>query len=152
MWGVGCIFYEMITGWPLFPGSTVEDELHLIFRILGTPTEESWPGVSTSEEFRNYNFPRYRPKPLVNHAPRIDSDGDDLIMKLLQFAARQRISAEEALRHPYFKSLGEQVQQLSDMASIFSVKEIQLQKDPGKHTITYSESAQGKSRRQSVLF
>lgn len=33
--GVGCIFYEMITGRPLFPGSTVEDELHLIFRILG---------------------------------------------------------------------------------------------------------------------
>lgn len=39
--GVGCIFYEMITGRPLFPGSTVEDELHLIFRILGetTPVE-----------------------------------------------------------------------------------------------------------------
>lgn len=33
--GVGCIFYEMVTGRPLFPGSTVEDELHLIFRILG---------------------------------------------------------------------------------------------------------------------
>ncbi|XP_058245705.1 cyclin-dependent kinase 16-like isoform X1 [Hemibagrus wyckioides] len=141
MWGVGCIFYEMITGRPLFPGSTVEDELHLIFRILGTPTEESWPGVSTSEEFRNYNFPRYRPEPLVNHAPRIDSDGDDLIMQLLKFEARQRISAEEALRHPYFKCLGEQVQHLPDTASIFSVKEIQLQKDPGKRTITYSESA-----------
>ena len=36
--GVGCIFYEMITGRPLFPGSTVEDELHLIFRILGETT------------------------------------------------------------------------------------------------------------------
>ena len=35
--GVGCIFYEMVTGRPLFPGSTVEDELHLIFRILGEP-------------------------------------------------------------------------------------------------------------------
>uniref|UniRef100_A0A673LEG5 Cyclin-dependent kinase 16-like n=1 Tax=Sinocyclocheilus rhinocerous TaxID=307959 RepID=A0A673LEG5_9TELE len=35
IWGVGCIFYEMITGRPLFPGSTVKDELHLIFRILG---------------------------------------------------------------------------------------------------------------------
>ncbi|KAK3566010.1 hypothetical protein QTP86_024193 [Hemibagrus guttatus] len=154
MWGVGCIFYEMITGRPLFPGSTVEDELHLIFRILGTPTEESWPGVSTSEEFRNYNFPQYRPEPLVNHAPRIDSDGDDLIMQFLKFEARQRISAEEALRHPYFKCLGEQVQHLPDTASIFSVKEIQLQKDHGKRTITYSESAhsefRSKSNRKSV--
>jgi serine/threonine protein kinase len=33
MWGVGCIFYEMSSGRPLFPGSTVEDELHLIFKV-----------------------------------------------------------------------------------------------------------------------
>uniref|UniRef100_A0AAR2IZ27 cyclin-dependent kinase n=1 Tax=Pygocentrus nattereri TaxID=42514 RepID=A0AAR2IZ27_PYGNA len=129
MWGVGCIFYEMITGRPLFPGSTVEDELHLIFRILGTPSEESWPGVSTSEEFKTYNFPRYRAEPLVNHAPRL-------------FEAKRRVSAEDALRHPYFRSLGEQVQRLSDTASIFSVKEIQLQKDPGKRSIAYSESGE----------
>ncbi|CAB1336049.1 unnamed protein product [Coregonus sp. 'balchen'] len=81
--GVGCIFYEMITGRPLFPGSTVEDELHLIFRILGeqqdctgsTPTELTWPGITISEEFKTYKFPRYHAEPLVNHAPRIDSDG-----------------------------------------------------------------------------
>ncbi|RXG68964.1 Cyclin-dependent kinase 16 [Armadillidium vulgare] len=42
--GVGCIMYEMISGRPLFPGATVEDELQLIFRTLGTPTDESWAG------------------------------------------------------------------------------------------------------------
>lgn len=31
--GVGCIFYEMASGRPLFPGATVEDELHLIFKV-----------------------------------------------------------------------------------------------------------------------
>uniref|UniRef100_A0A667Z9M2 cyclin-dependent kinase n=1 Tax=Myripristis murdjan TaxID=586833 RepID=A0A667Z9M2_9TELE len=143
MWGVGCIFYEMITGRPLFPGSTVEDELHLIFRILGTPTEETWPGITTSEEFKTYNFPRYHAEPLVNHAPRIDNDGHDLLSLLLQFEAKKRVSAEDALRHPYFRSLGEQVQTLADTASIFSVKDIQLQKDPGKRSSVYPET--GKS-------
>uniref|UniRef100_A0A667ZHD3 cyclin-dependent kinase n=1 Tax=Myripristis murdjan TaxID=586833 RepID=A0A667ZHD3_9TELE len=139
MWGVGCIFYEMITGRPLFPGSTVEDELHLIFRILGTPTEETWPGITTSEEFKTYNFPRYHAEPLVNHAPRC-------------FEAKKRVSAEDALRHPYFRSLGEQVQTLADSeytpppASIFSVKDIQLQKDPGKRSSVYPET--GKNRRE----
>ncbi|XP_068454439.1 cyclin-dependent kinase 17-like isoform X2 [Clinocottus analis] len=152
MWGVGCIFYEMITGRPLFPGSTVEDELHLIFRILGTPTEETWPGITISEEFKTYNFPRYRAEPLVNHAPRIDNDGHDLLSVLLQFEAKKRVSAEEALTHSYFKCFGEQVQTLADTASIFSVKGIQLQKDPGKRSSVYPESIQGKSRRQSVLF
>ncbi|XP_049920123.1 cyclin-dependent kinase 16-like isoform X6 [Epinephelus moara] len=140
MWGVGCIFYEMITGRPLFPGSTVEDELHLIFRILGTPTEETWPGITTSEEFKTYNFPRYHAEPLVNHAPRIDNDGHDLLSVLLQFEAKKRVSAEDALRHSYFRAFGEQVQNLADTASIFSVKGIQLQKDPGKRSSVYPES------------
>ena len=40
MWGVGTIFYELCTGRPMFPGSNAEDELHLIFRLLGTPKPE----------------------------------------------------------------------------------------------------------------
>lgn len=46
--GVGCIFYEMITGRPLFPGSTVEDELHLIFRILGEAVQQINAAVFSS--------------------------------------------------------------------------------------------------------
>ena len=40
--GVGCIFFEMATGRPLFPGGTVEEQLQLIFRVsllnFGTET------------------------------------------------------------------------------------------------------------------
>lgn len=38
--------------------------------ISGTPTEENWPGISSVEEFKSYNFPKYKPQPLINHAPR----------------------------------------------------------------------------------
>ncbi|XP_005987084.1 cyclin-dependent kinase 17 isoform X2 [Latimeria chalumnae] len=152
MWGVGCIFYEMVTGRPLFPGSTVEDELHLIFRTLGTPTEETWLGISSNEEFKSYKFPRYKGEPLINLAPRLDNDGLDLLSSLLQFEAKKRASAEMAMKHPYFQSFGEQVQRLADTASIFSIKEIQLQKDPGYRSSVFPESAHGKSRRQSMLF
>lgn len=96
--GVGCIFYEMATGRPLFPGSTVEEQLHFIFRILGedggpqrrgdrqggpgrcsaspylfppgTPTEETWPGIQSNEEFKTHNYPKYRAEALLSHAPR----------------------------------------------------------------------------------
>lgn len=43
---------EMATGRPLFPGSSVADEILKIFKVLGTPTEESWPGVSAFPEFK----------------------------------------------------------------------------------------------------
>ncbi|KAF3860549.1 hypothetical protein F7725_000804 [Dissostichus mawsoni] len=108
--------------------------------ICGTPTEETWTGITTSEEFKTYKFPRYNAEPLVNHAPRIDNDGHDLLSLLLQFEAKKRVSAEDALKHSYFKCFGEEVQTLSDITSIFSVKGIQLQKDPGKRSSVFPES------------
>ncbi|KAJ7399769.1 Cyclin-dependent kinase 18 [Pitangus sulphuratus] len=140
MWGVGCIHYEMVTGRPMFPGSTVKEELHLIFRLLGTPTEDTWPGITSNEEFKAYNFTQYRAQPLINHAPRLDSEGIDLLTNLLLYRAKGRISAEAALQHPYFKSLGERVHLLPDNASIFSLKEIQLQKDPGYRGSAFQQS------------
>uniref|UniRef100_A0A671LQJ5 cyclin-dependent kinase n=1 Tax=Sinocyclocheilus anshuiensis TaxID=1608454 RepID=A0A671LQJ5_9TELE len=114
MWGVGCIFYEMSTGRPLFPGSTVEEELHFIFKLLGTPTEETWPGITSNEEFISYNYPRYRADCLHNHTPRLDNDGVELLSKLLQFEGKKRIAAEEAMRHQYFHCLGERILTLPD--------------------------------------
>ncbi|NXA52595.1 CDK18 kinase, partial [Nothocercus julius] len=140
MWGVGCIHYEMVTGRPMFPGSTVKEELHLIFRLLGTPTEDTWPGITSNEEFKAYSFTQYRAQPLINHAPRLDSEGIDLLMNLLLYEAKSRISAEAALRHAYFKSLGERVHLLPDNVSIFSLKEIQLQKDPGYRGSVFQQS------------
>ncbi|XP_066479143.1 cyclin-dependent kinase 18 isoform X2 [Tiliqua scincoides] len=151
MWGVGCIHYEMVTGRPMFPGSTVKEELHLIFRLLGTPTEESWPGITSNEEFKAYNFAQCRAQPLINHAPRLDTEGIDLLMSLLLYEAKRRISAESALRHPYFSALGEHIHLLPETASIFSLKEIQLQKDPGYRGSGFQHSARGKNRRQSIF-
>ena len=84
MWGVGCIFFEMASGRPLFPGSTVEDELHLIFRTLGTPTERKWKGITKKEEFLSFNFPHYEPESLFTRVPRLDSEGMDLLMRYLR--------------------------------------------------------------------
>ncbi|MBN3316297.1 CDK17 kinase, partial [Atractosteus spatula] len=140
MWGVGCIFYEMAAGRPLFPGSTVEDELHLIFRLLGTPSEENWPGISSIEEFKSYNFPKYKPQPLINHAPRLDSEGIDLLLMFLQYESKKRISADESMKQTYFKSLGTRIHALPESVSIFSLKEVQLQKDPGFRSSSYPET------------
>eukprot|EP00064_Thunnus_orientalis_P015676 superscaffoldBa00002953_g15731 len=137
MWGVGCILYEMATGRPMFPGATVKEELHLIFRLIGTPTEETWPGISSNEEFRSYLFPQYRPQALINHVPRLDTEGIDLLSALLLYDTRSRISSEASLRHPYFLSLGDNIHNLADTASVFSLREVQLQKDPGHRSSVF---------------
>uniref|UniRef100_A0A8C5CPX7 Cyclin dependent kinase 17 n=1 Tax=Gadus morhua TaxID=8049 RepID=A0A8C5CPX7_GADMO len=142
MWGVGCIFYEMAAGRPLFPGSTVEDELHLIFRLLGTPNEDTWPGILSIDEFKTHKFPKYKSQPLINHAPRLDTDGIDLLMSFLKYESKKRMSADEAMRQAYFRSLGPRVLALPETISIFTLKEVQLQRDPGYRSSSYPESGE----------
>ncbi|KAG7866989.1 hypothetical protein KL918_003184 [Ogataea parapolymorpha] len=48
MWSAGCIMAEMFTGKPLFPGSSNEDQLLKIFRIMGTPNERTWPAATAA--------------------------------------------------------------------------------------------------------
>uniref|UniRef100_A0A4W5NW06 cyclin-dependent kinase n=1 Tax=Hucho hucho TaxID=62062 RepID=A0A4W5NW06_9TELE len=151
MWGVGCILFEMATGRPMFPGSSVKEELHLVFRIIGTPTEDSWPGISNNDEFRSYMFPKYRPQPLINHVPRLDTEGIDMLTALLLYDTRTRVSAEASLRHPYFLSLGENIHSLADSSSVFSLREIKLQKDPGHRSSVFQPPGRGKNRRQSIF-
>jgi cyclin-dependent kinase 17 len=148
MWGVGCIFYEMSSGRPLFPGSTVEDELLLIFRVLGTPKEEDWPGISRSEELANYKFSVYQPESLVSRAPRLDTDGISLLSGFLKFEGRRRISAKDAMKQPYFASLSQAALTLGDNESIFNVPGVVLARDPGYRA---AGSGPARNRRQSML-
>ena len=87
IWGLGCIFAEMVTNKPLFPGDSEIDQLFRIFRLLGTPTEETWPGVTKLPDF-NVSFPIWEPKGLLESYPTLKSMGEggvELLNELLVF-------------------------------------------------------------------
>ena len=104
IWSAGCIIAEMYTGRPLFPGSTNEDQLQKIFRIMGTPSELTWPGISHFPEYKP-SFPVYEKQDLRNIVPQIDPLGLDLLGRMLQMRPEMRIRATEAVRHPWFNDL-----------------------------------------------
>ncbi len=104
MWSVGCIFAEMASQTPLFPGDSEIDELFKIFRILGTPTEASWPGVSQLPDYKS-SFPQWPSVPLAKAVPHLDEPGIDLLGKMLIYDPGKRISAKRALEHPYFDEI-----------------------------------------------
>ncbi|KAK8190244.1 cell division control protein 2 [Phyllosticta capitalensis] len=101
MWSAGCIFAEMCTRKPLFPGDSEIDEIFKIFRILGTPSESEWPGVTSFPDFKP-SFPKWHRTDIAAIVPTLDDNGLDLLDALLVYDPAGRISAKQACIHPYF--------------------------------------------------
>ncbi|KAL2137156.1 hypothetical protein VTI74DRAFT_7703 [Chaetomium olivicolor] len=104
IWSAGCIMAEMFSGRPLFPGTTNEDQIIRIFRIMGTPTERTWPGLSQFPEYKT-TWQMYATQPLTSILPQIDPLGIDLLQRMLQLRPELRISAADALKHQWFADL-----------------------------------------------
>ena len=104
IWSAGCIFAEMCTGKPLFPGTANEDQLIKIFRLMGTPNERTWPGISQYTNYKN-NWQIFVPQDLRLIVPNLDSMGLNLLQSLLQMRPESRITARQALQHPWFHEI-----------------------------------------------
>ncbi|CAG9327313.1 unnamed protein product [Blepharisma stoltei] len=104
IWSLGAIFVELITKTPLFAGDSEIDQLYRIFRTLGTPNDRIWPGVSKLRDYKK-TFPSWQPVRLATLVPQLDRDGVDLLEKMLTYDPSSRITAKEALLHPYFNDV-----------------------------------------------
>lgn len=101
IWSIGCIFAELAALSPLFPGDSEIDELFKIFRVLGTPTEQVWAGVSSLADYKA-DFPMWGGQELANVVPQLCAEGIDLLQKMLVYDPAKRITAKQALQHSYF--------------------------------------------------
>ena len=104
IWSIGLIFYEMAHRKPLFAGDCEIDQIFKIFQIFGTPNESNWPGITKLPEFK-LTFPQFKPKGLNSCNCNIDHIGMDLLSQMIQLDPCRRISAKQALNHPFFDDL-----------------------------------------------
>lgn len=110
MWSVGCVFAELALGEALFPGRGELDQMQRIFSVLGRPTEERWPGVGALPGARRLALPGPERSALAARM-RADSTGArtpltrlgvELLDAMLTLDPGRRVTAAEALQHPYF--------------------------------------------------
>nr|XP_037273360.1 cyclin-dependent kinase 1-like [Rhipicephalus microplus] len=100
VWSIGCIFFELLTSKTLFRGDSEIDQLFRIFRVLGTPTTDTWPEVTQLPNYKP-TFPMWRKNIVAELLPEADCEAVDLLLKMLIYSPRERISAKDAAAHPY---------------------------------------------------
>jgi len=102
-WSAGCILAEMATGSALFRGDSEIDTIFQIFRKLGTPTEEVWPGLKNLPDMKA-SFPKWTRRQwteIRNTAAQLGPRGVELLDAFMVYDPTVRISARQALAHPY---------------------------------------------------
>ncbi|KAJ9075278.1 MAPK protein hog1 [Entomophthora muscae] len=104
IWSVGCILAEMLEGKPLFPGKDHVHQFSIITELLGTPPDDVIQTICSENTLRFVqSLPKREKIPFAQRFAGADPEAIDLLEKMLVFDPRKRISASEALSHPYIE-------------------------------------------------
>jgi len=107
MWSAGCIFAELLNRKPILQGKDEQEQVKLIFRRCGTPTEETWPGCTKLKWYSHF-VKRDQPghkgnlRETFGHLP---PDALNLLEQMLTLDPAKRITAKKAYLHPFFHSV-----------------------------------------------
>lgn len=111
LWSMGCIMAEILSREPLFRGNSELDQLDKIFNVLGSPTQENWPGHEQLPLARKMHFKHrhgsrlrslYPAMQAVSGKPTLTDSGYRLLASLLSLDPSQRLSAQSARQHEWF--------------------------------------------------
>jgi len=104
IWGLGCVFYEILTLEPLFPGDDEIDQVNKINYILGSPPNELFEKFVKNSAHRNeFNFEHQKGVGINRYLTHVSKDAIDLINKMLIYDPDMRPTARECLNHECFK-------------------------------------------------
>lgn len=143
IWSTGCVMAELMLGQPLFPGESGIDQLVEIIKVLGTPTRDQIKTMNPN--YMEHKFPQIKPHPFTKvFRPRTPNDAIDLITKLLQYTPEARLTAIDAMCHPFFDELRQPDIKLpngKDLPPLFNFTKEELSVKPSLNSILVPDFA-----------
>uniref|UniRef100_A0A7S3Q2L4 Protein kinase domain-containing protein n=1 Tax=Chaetoceros debilis TaxID=122233 RepID=A0A7S3Q2L4_9STRA len=106
VFGAGCVLFELIALFPLFPGADEIDQVNRIHKVLGTPPKSIVSKLKAKGSSKiNYSFPYQKGIGIKHYLPHGSQDCIDLIDQTLVYDYEKRIPAVGCIEHDYFSTL-----------------------------------------------
>ena len=129
IWGLGCVFFELLTLVPLFPGDDEIDQVNKINYILGSPPDDLYQKfVKNSAHRDQFCFKNQKGTGLNKYLGHINPKIVDLINKMLAYDPDERLTAKQCLNHECFRDLLEQDLKMNKMSQVNFYKNSLLMK------------------------
>ncbi|XP_008544096.1 MAPK/MAK/MRK overlapping kinase [Microplitis demolitor] len=110
VWAIGCVFYELLSLKPLFPGSNEIDQIAKIHAVLGTPHARIIAKFRRLNKSRDseYSFPnKGTGSGFTSLLPHVSETGKELLRLMLIYDPENRSNVKRLLEHRYFNNLKE---------------------------------------------
>ncbi|XP_059164272.1 MAPK/MAK/MRK overlapping kinase-like isoform X2 [Physella acuta] len=104
IWSVGCVFFEILSLHPLFPGSNEVDQIAKIHDVMGTPDPAVLNKLKRSKGM-NFNFPPKKGTGIERLLTHAAPEAIELIYLMCTYDPEERITARQALKHLYFRDI-----------------------------------------------
>jgi len=121
IWSIGVILLQMIfkDNFPLMDNSEI-GILFKTFNLLGTPNENKWEGVTKTEHWKD-TFPKFKGNldKLLSET-KVSEEEKDILKRMLTWVPN-RITAADALKHPYFDKIRLDMEQKYKIVYSFQV-------------------------------
>ncbi|CAK0846811.1 unnamed protein product [Prorocentrum cordatum] len=105
LFAAGCVCFEVVALFPLFPGQNENDQIQKIHNVLGTPGRELAQKFKRNASHMDFNFPEKKGTGLERLIPHADLELTELMKKLIKYDPDERILARQALKDSFFREL-----------------------------------------------
>ncbi|XP_031212039.1 MAPK/MAK/MRK overlapping kinase isoform X1 [Mastomys coucha] len=147
LWSAGCVFYEIASLQPLFPGVNELDQISKIHDVIGTPCQKTLTKFKQSRAM-SFDFPFKKGSGIPLLTTNLSPQCLSLLHAMVAYDPDDRIAAHQALQHPYFQmQRAAETQTLAKHRRAFCPKYSMV---PESSSHNWSFSKEGRKQKQSL--